>query len=155
MNKSLKMPENRQFTPIRDFARRINNQFNDGEVIRRMDQITFHETALYSAITFLRMVDPEMTIPECIKIYKSHFRINDGQLSDECARVRYYNIASKVKRAYVGKVDDGIFRSDVKSMMQSIEELFKDAILSIDETRASLNDARKIAKDIENKYKNG
>jgi hypothetical protein len=91
--------------------------------LERLQEINFHESALWSAITFVKYFDPNKSIKEIIRAYKSYLCIDEDVLSDEVAAVTYHRTIEKVKRLKKKRFEKGAFPSELREQIDSLKNV--------------------------------
>jgi hypothetical protein len=94
--------------------------------LERLQEINFHEAALWSAITFVKYFDPNKSIKEIIRSYKAYLQIDEDVLSDEVAAVTYHRTIEKVKRLKRKRFEKGAFPSELKEQIDSLKNVLSE-----------------------------
>jgi hypothetical protein len=93
--------------------------------LERIQEMSFHESALWSAITFVKYFDPNRSIKEIIRAYKGYLSIDEDVLSDEVAAVTYHRTIEKVKRLKRKRFEKGAFPSELKEQIESLKNVLE------------------------------
>ncbi len=94
--------------------------------LERIQEMNFHESAIWSAITFVKYFDPNRSIKEIIRAYKAYLSIDEDVLSDEVAAVTYHRTIEKVKRLKRNKFEKGSFPSELKEQLESLKNVLSE-----------------------------